>query len=179
MGHGQPWRHPRVPSQGTVSCSAAASPEVSFPDCFTGFHLAAAARSTFIPHVQTAADAFPGARNPSASFPSSKTHLPALLQARNLCHLLNHVYEQGEKNWINIKKITDWILGWLYLLSHFNSIKTSTLIDLTRFQHFQRAGLQCLGNRGSPPCSWGCWEDFAWVLLHCSLTVLAKEDQKK
>lgn len=70
------------------------------------------------------------------------------------------------------------MLGWLYLLSHFNSIKTSTLIDLNRLQHFQRAGLKCPGNRGSPPRGWGCQEDFVRVLLHLLPTVLDKEDKK-
>lgn len=97
MGHGQLWRHPGLPSQGTLSCSAAASHEVSFPDSFMGFQWAAAARSTFIPHIQTSSSAFPDTRNLSASFPSPRTHLPALLQPRNLYHLLNHIYEHGGK----------------------------------------------------------------------------------
>lgn len=75
---------------------------------------------------------------------------------------------------ITIKKIAVQISGWLCLLSHFNSIKTSTFIDLNWLQHIQQAGLESLGNLGSPLFGWGCQEDFARVLLH----LLEKEDKR-
>lgn len=73
-----------------------------------------------------------------------------------------------------VKKINIKILGWLYLLSHFNSIKTLALIDLNQLQHFQQAGLESLGNVGSSLFDWGCQDDFARVLLH----LLEKEDKR-
>lgn len=70
---------------------------------FPGFYLAAAARSTFIPPVWTAAH-FPRCKKHVHVLSKLQNHLPGLLQPRNPYHLLNHFYEWGEKIKLTSKK---------------------------------------------------------------------------
>lgn len=88
MEHGQPWRHPGLPSQALLHPMRFPSPTLYW------LHLPEALLFLTAKLPRRC----PTREKPACGLSKLQTHLPALLQPRNLHHLLNHVYEWGEKH---------------------------------------------------------------------------------